>query len=80
MTKVKQHTDTSEQTLKMSENDENENRPSYVPFADTGGTDHMTTKAVTPGVLPIIPEEIEEFEHEVKRFESGGWDPDQFMA
>ena len=40
----------------------------------------MTTKAVTPGVIPIVPEEIDEFEHEVERFESGGWDPDQFMA
>ena len=40
----------------------------------------MTTQAVIPGVIPIVPEEIDEFEHEVERFESGGWDPDQFMA
>ena len=40
----------------------------------------MTTKAVTPGVIPIVPEEIDEFEHEVAQFETGGWDPDQFMA
>ena len=31
-------------------------------------------------VLPIIPEEIEDFEHEVERFRNGEWDENQFMA
>ena len=31
-------------------------------------------------VLPIVPEEIEDFEREVKRFRNGEWDENQFMA
>ncbi|MCH7905826.1 MAG: nitrite/sulfite reductase [Chloroflexi bacterium] len=31
-------------------------------------------------VLPIVPEEIEDFEHEVERFRNGEWDENQFMA
>ena len=31
-------------------------------------------------VLPIVPEEIESFEREVKRFRNGEWDENQFMA
>ncbi|MCH8816592.1 MAG: nitrite/sulfite reductase [Chloroflexi bacterium] len=31
-------------------------------------------------VLPIVPEEIEDFEHEVKRFRDGEWEENQFMA
>ena len=31
-------------------------------------------------VLPIVPEEIEDFEREVKRFRAGEWDENQFMA
>ena len=31
-------------------------------------------------VLPIVPEEIEDFEREVKRFRDGEWEENQFMA
>ncbi|MCH8117012.1 MAG: hypothetical protein IIA78_02720, partial [Proteobacteria bacterium] len=34
----------------------------------------------TKGVIDIIPEEIDEFERGVKRFQSGEWDPTEFMA
>ncbi|MBI4297270.1 MAG: hypothetical protein HY676_01925, partial [Chloroflexi bacterium] len=32
------------------------------------------------GVIPYIPEEIDNFEREVKRFRAGEWEPDAFMA
>ena len=34
----------------------------------------------TERVLPILPEELEEFELQVKRFREGEWDPNKFMA
>jgi sulfite reductase beta subunit-like hemoprotein len=38
------------------------------------------TDRQTQGVIDIIPEEIDEFERGVKRFQSGEWDPTDFMA
>lgn len=40
----------------------------------------MATQTEQLGVLPIIPEEIDEYEREVKRFREDCWNPDQFMA
>ncbi|MBI4339471.1 MAG: nitrite/sulfite reductase, partial [Chloroflexi bacterium] len=40
----------------------------------------MATGVEQRGVLPIIPQEIEEYEREVKRFRDGEWDTDQFTA
>ena len=32
------------------------------------------------GVVEVLPEEIVDFEREVKRFQAGEWDPNEFMA
>ena len=43
----------------------------------------MTQTKWTPraqGVVEVLPEEIEDFETQVKRFQSGEWDPNEFMA
>ncbi|MEE8442437.1 MAG: nitrite/sulfite reductase [Dehalococcoidia bacterium] len=40
----------------------------------------MATLAGTKGVIPIIPEETDEFERETKRFRAGEWDPNRFIA
>ena len=38
-------------------------------------------KASKDRVIPILPEELEEFEHEVKRFQAGEWNTEhEFMA
>ena len=38
-------------------------------------------KASKDRVIPILPEELEEFENEVKRFQAGEWDTEhEFMA
>ena len=38
------------------------------------------TDRKSQGVIDIIPEEIDEFERGVKRFQSGDWNPTDFMA
>ena len=43
----------------------------------------MTTADWTPkvpGILDILPEEIVDFETQVKRFQNGQWNPNDFMA
>ena len=40
----------------------------------------MATQAVQTAIIPPVIEEIDEYEHEVRRFRDGGWEPDQFMA
>jgi len=40
----------------------------------------MTTKAVKGAVIPIIPQEIDEYEQEVAKYRGEEWEPDQFMA
>ncbi len=40
----------------------------------------MATQIEQRGVLPIMPEEFDEYEREVKRFRDGEWHPDQFTA
>ena len=37
-------------------------------------------KPRTQGVIEVLPEEIEEFEAQVKRFQTGDWDPTEFQA
>ena len=37
-------------------------------------------KSGTQGIIEVLPEEIADFEREVKRFQAGEWDPNQFMA
>ena len=34
----------------------------------------------TQGIIEILPEEIDDFELQVKRFEAGEWDPTEFQA
>ncbi len=34
----------------------------------------------TEGVVPVLPEELDEFERQVGRFQRGEWDPAEFMA
>ena len=34
----------------------------------------------TQGVIEVLPEEIEDFETQVKRFQAGEWNPNDFMA
>ncbi len=47
------------------------------------GATNMTTADWTPkvpGILDILPEEIVDFETQVKRFQKGQWNPNDFMA
>ena len=37
-------------------------------------------KPKTQGIIEVLPEEIDEFEKEVKRFQAGEWQPNDFMA
>jgi sulfite reductase beta subunit-like hemoprotein len=39
-----------------------------------------TWKPRTQGIIEVLPEEIEDFEREVERFQAGEWDPNDFMA
>ena len=34
----------------------------------------------TQSVIEILPEELDDFKQEVKRFQAGEWDPREFMA
>ncbi|MBI2855532.1 MAG: nitrite/sulfite reductase, partial [Chloroflexi bacterium] len=40
----------------------------------------MTQVKEMKGILPVLPEEIDDFEKEVERFVKGEWDPNAFMA
>ena len=37
-------------------------------------------KPRTQGLIEVLPEELEDFETQVKRFQAGEWDPNEFMA
>ena len=37
-------------------------------------------KPRTKGILEILPEEITDFEEQVRRFQAGEWNPNDFMA
>lgn len=37
-------------------------------------------KPKAPGIIEILPEELADFEAQVKRFQAGEWDPNDFMA
>ena len=37
-------------------------------------------KPRTQGVIEVLPEEISDFEAQVKRFQAGDWEPNEFMA
>ena len=37
-------------------------------------------KPRTEGIIELLPEEIDDFEAQVKRFQAGEWDPNEFMA
>ena len=37
-------------------------------------------KPKTQGIIEVLPEEINDFEKEVRRFQAGEWAPNDFMA
>ena len=37
-------------------------------------------KPRTQGIIEVLPEEIADFEEQVKKFQSGEWEPNDFMA
>ena len=55
----------------------------YIEKQYLNGAVSMTTADWTPkvpGILDILPEEIVDFETQVKRFQNGQWNPNDFMA
>ena len=55
----------------------------YLEKQYLNGAVSMTTADWTPkvpGILDILPEEIVDFETQVKRFQNGQWNPNDFMA
>ncbi|MBI2880527.1 MAG: nitrite/sulfite reductase, partial [Candidatus Tectomicrobia bacterium] len=43
-------------------------------------SEHETEPRTHKGILPVLPEEIDDFETEVTRFLQGKWDPSEFAA